>query len=168
MKLTLEPHNDSELVRNTTPYSTISVSVPADDLTLTEFFEELIIPALLAFGFAQSAIDEWLDKPACDPEMLDELDSLRRWKDEAKKCLPDYQKLGSLLGMPIGVSVHDKLYDAVELLFDMTCQHWCGCLHPACNRCGDDKFNAALLKKLGKPNGPWNSFGVPERDAETN
>jgi len=61
MKITLEPHNDCKLVRNTSPYSTISVSVPADDLSITEFFEELIIPALLAWGFERSTIDEWLN-----------------------------------------------------------------------------------------------------------
>lgn len=116
MKITLEPHNDSELVRNTSPYSTVSVSVPADDLTITEFFEELIIPALLATGFERSTIDEWIGNPAYDPETLDELDSLRRWKDEATKCLPDYQKLGKLLDMPVGASVSDNLYDAIEQL----------------------------------------------------
>lgn len=125
MKITLEPHNDSELVRNTTPYSTVSVSVPADDLTITEFFEELIIPALLAAGFERSSIDEWVGNPAYAPKTLDELDSLRRWKDEAMKCLPDYQKLGKLLGMTVGTNVSDHLYDAVEqLILERDAARW--------------------------------------------
>ena len=37
--------------------------------------------------------------------------------------------------------------DLYERLEDMTIQHKCGCLHPACKRCHDDKLNEAALKK---------------------
>lgn len=54
MKITLEPTRDKG-------YPTASISINKDDLTLHDFFEELIIPALLAHGFSQQTIDDYLD-----------------------------------------------------------------------------------------------------------
>lgn len=43
---------------------------------------------------------------------------------------------------------------ALDLLHAMATQHWCGCGHPHCNRCADDRDNAELLRRHGR-NGPW-------------
>lgn len=41
-------------------YGEYSISVPETDLTIVELFEGLINPILLAAGYAQSTIDDYL------------------------------------------------------------------------------------------------------------
>lgn len=45
----------------------------------------------------------------------------------------------------------DMLADVMELhqaLAYMHSQHCCGCKHPACNTCGDDKENYELIERI--------------------
>lgn len=45
-----------------------------------------------------------------------ELRELRAWKQSAIAVMPDYQRIGKLLGVPLGESVHDKIVPALEAL----------------------------------------------------
>jgi hypothetical protein len=40
---------------------------------------------------------------------VSELEQLRQWKAEAIKVMPDFQKIGQLIGVKLGESVHDKI-----------------------------------------------------------
>jgi hypothetical protein len=39
----------------------------------------------------------------------------------------------------------DKLLDALE---HMACHHRCGCGHPACKRCADDRINEEVIASV--------------------
>lgn len=39
---------------------------------------------------------------------------LEQWKKEAMEVMPDYQKIGQLLGINLGESVHDKIVPGIE------------------------------------------------------
>lgn len=54
-----------------------------------------------------STINEQKDK---------EIESLSQWKKEAIAVMPDYQKIGELIGLKLGTSVHDKIVPAIEQL----------------------------------------------------
>lgn len=44
----------------------------------------------------------------------EELAQLRQWKKEALEVMPDFQKIGKLIGVPLGESVHDKIIPYLE------------------------------------------------------
>ncbi len=43
-----------------------------------------------------------------------ELEQLRQWKKEAIAVMPDFQKIGKLLGLKLGESVNDKIIPFIE------------------------------------------------------
>lgn len=45
-----------------------------------------------------------------------EIADFKRWKAEAIAVMPDYQKIGELLGLKLGQSVHDKIVPGIEKL----------------------------------------------------
>jgi hypothetical protein len=51
-----------------------------------------------------------------EPGAGSELEELRAWKQSAIAVMPDYQKIGNLLGVGLGESVHDKIIPALERL----------------------------------------------------
>lgn len=53
MKITIQPTKDKD-------YPMVSISLNKDDLSIHDFFDGLIIPALLAQGFSQKTIDDYL------------------------------------------------------------------------------------------------------------
>lgn len=54
MKITIEP------TEHDSGYPTVTISVQGDDLMLDNAINELIVPALLAWGYHQKSIDEVL------------------------------------------------------------------------------------------------------------
>jgi|GEM_PF-5194264 len=50
-----------------------------------------------------------------------ELEELRAWKESAMAVMPDYQRIGKLIGVPLGQSVHDKIIPFLEKLADKEC-----------------------------------------------
>lgn len=59
MRIILEPTTDQ--TNEAHPYPRAEVSVPHDALSLSETFDSLIIPALLAIGFQRGSIDDYLN-----------------------------------------------------------------------------------------------------------
>ena len=60
MKLTLQPSESQKGQPANCAYPLVSIDVTADDLTISEVFDELVIPALIAFGYAREIIDEYI------------------------------------------------------------------------------------------------------------
>lgn len=58
MKIILEPTRDEKT------YSRVEIKVFQDDLDIANFIERLIIPILLAYGFSESLIREYIEE--CD------------------------------------------------------------------------------------------------------
>jgi hypothetical protein len=54
--------------------------------------------------------------PTEQPGIEEELAALREWKREAIAVMPDMQKIGKLLNVPLGQSVHDKIIPGIESL----------------------------------------------------
>jgi|GEM_PF-4729727 len=50
------------------------------------------------------------------PELVKEIEQLKRWKKEAIAVMPDYQAIGKAIGVPLGQSVHDKILPEIERL----------------------------------------------------
>ena len=42
-------------------YGTVTISIPKDDITLTEFVDRLVVPMLLGVGYSPKAIGEVID-----------------------------------------------------------------------------------------------------------
>jgi hypothetical protein len=59
MKLKLKPTSKTDFF--TVGYSTVTVKHPSDDLTVEQIFEDVVIPVLLAWGFSQTTIDNYMD-----------------------------------------------------------------------------------------------------------
>lgn len=59
MKLTLQPSESQKGQPANCAYKLVSIDVTADGLTISEVFDELVIPALLAFGYMQESIDDY-------------------------------------------------------------------------------------------------------------
>lgn len=59
MKLTLSPSADQSGEEHPHPF--VYIEIPGDDLNLTQVFDSLVIPALVAFGFDRKVIEDWMD-----------------------------------------------------------------------------------------------------------
>jgi hypothetical protein len=59
MKLTLSPSADQSGENHPHPF--VSIEIPGDDLNLTQVFDSLVIPALVAFGFDWNVVQDWMD-----------------------------------------------------------------------------------------------------------
>ncbi len=57
-----------------------------------------------------------LSVPPYKEEGDKELEQLRQWKKEAIAVMPDFQKIGQLIGVKLGESVHDKIIPFIEKL----------------------------------------------------
>jgi len=67
--------------------------------------------------------------------------------DEGYLSLPDdLTKAEKQIEEEIGLR-WTQASELAEALNDMACQHKCGCGHPHCNRCADDKMCADALAK---------------------
>ena len=66
MKITIEPTNKyqpqpySKSSSIDTTFPVVTVEIPEDHMTISEVFDCIIIPALQAYGFHSSAIDNYL------------------------------------------------------------------------------------------------------------
>lgn len=62
MKLTIEPTEQGvNSFGVDATQQKVTVEIPADDLTIEEMFENLIIPALLGMEFHRDSITDYLD-----------------------------------------------------------------------------------------------------------
>ena len=59
MKLTFEPTDSYE--NDEFPHPTITISYPYDDLTIDKLWDDVIGPALLAWGFHKTTVKELRD-----------------------------------------------------------------------------------------------------------
>ena len=63
MKITIKPTEaGSEEHPNACMHSTISIDHPKDDHNIDDAIELLVIPALVAWGFSETAIDRALER----------------------------------------------------------------------------------------------------------
>jgi hypothetical protein len=58
MKITIQP-TELDIITNY-PHPTVSVEIPGDDLTMDQMISDLIIPALLAYGFNMDTIKKYI------------------------------------------------------------------------------------------------------------
>jgi hypothetical protein len=58
MKITIQPTTPQEGEKY--PYPTVSIEMPEDDMTLPRVMENLIRPALIAWGFEPTILDEYI------------------------------------------------------------------------------------------------------------
>lgn len=56
MKITLEPTGT-----NTSGHPIVSIDSPGNDKDITQVFDDLVRPLLIAWGFAQQTVDEILN-----------------------------------------------------------------------------------------------------------
>jgi hypothetical protein len=59
MKITIQPTAPQEGEKY--PYPTVSIEMPEDDITLPKVMENLIRPALIAWGFEPTIIEEYIE-----------------------------------------------------------------------------------------------------------
>ena len=68
-------------------------------------------PSILA---AMEEYRSLADTPSEKLSVGEEVEALRAWKAEAIRVMPDYQRIGHLIGVPLGQSVHDKIVPYLE------------------------------------------------------
>lgn len=59
MKITISPSQDQKNERH--PFRTVEIWMPDDHMTLPQVVEELLAPALVAWGYADEAVREHLN-----------------------------------------------------------------------------------------------------------
>lgn len=59
MKITIEPTEDQKY--STSQMPTVTIAIPGDHHDIPSVIVDLVIPALLAWGFKKSSIDEYID-----------------------------------------------------------------------------------------------------------
>lgn len=50
---------------------------------------------------------------------LEEIETLKQWKESAISVMPDMQEIGRLLGVRVGESIHDKIVPGIERLLEV-------------------------------------------------
>lgn len=78
MKITLEPTDNQrtqQCIKSgiaTGIFPTVTIDHPVDDMTISEVFDTIIVPALKAYGFPESLVDSYLrsDDTLSDPRCL--------------------------------------------------------------------------------------------------
>lgn len=62
MRITIEPTEDQTGRSLGATHIRVSIEHPSDDLPIHELFENIIAPALLAWGFGEKTINEYLNQ----------------------------------------------------------------------------------------------------------
>jgi hypothetical protein len=44
----------------------------------------------------------------------EELAEAKAWKESMMRCMPPMQEIGSLLGVPLGIPIHDKILPGIR------------------------------------------------------
>lgn len=95
---------------------------PDDEAAAEEYADKHDDPYLsIAFlaGCAHKAqeLAKYGDMASALSKAGEELEQLRAWKKEAMRVMPDFQEIGSIIGVPIGQYVHDKIVPALRSMY---------------------------------------------------